>query len=82
MNIIPYPCAICCIIVITKETALSYGCSGAVLRSSGISYDVLLFPLGIEWVTSSKLTCFRLISNALTLASILPSDFKDSSCFT
>ena len=26
--------------VLTKETALSYGCSGAVLRASGISYDV------------------------------------------
>ncbi len=26
--------------ILTKETALSYGCSGAVLRASGISYDV------------------------------------------
>jgi NADH-quinone oxidoreductase subunit D len=26
--------------VLDKETALSYGCSGAVLRASGISYDV------------------------------------------
>ncbi|MEA2114774.1 MAG: NADH-quinone oxidoreductase subunit D [Thermodesulfobacteriota bacterium] len=26
--------------ILSKETALSYGCSGAVLRASGISYDV------------------------------------------
>jgi NADH-quinone oxidoreductase subunit D/NADH-quinone oxidoreductase subunit C/D len=26
--------------VLSKETALSYGCSGAVLRASGVSYDV------------------------------------------
>lgn len=26
--------------ILTKEVALSYGCSGAVLRASGISYDV------------------------------------------
>ncbi len=26
--------------ILSKETALSYGCSGAVLRASGVSYDV------------------------------------------